>query len=288
MTMTAKEAQAFCTDLTKKSGSNFYYSFLFLPKKRRDAMYTVYAFCKAVDSAVDEPPRGSDPKEELRRWRIELDAVYDARPTWPLMISLAHHVRQLSIPKTYFEELIKGVEMDLGATRYATFDDLSLYCYRVASVVGLICLHVFGPTSAHAQDYAVNLGMAFQLTNILRDLGPDADQGRIYLPQEDLAHFRYTDSDLLARTENRQLHELVAFEASRARRYYAQAQAALENLPAADRRALTVAEIMRSVYSHILQRIERSDHNVFGPRIRLTASNRLALAAGVWLRARFL
>ncbi|HET8721367.1 MAG TPA: squalene/phytoene synthase family protein, partial [Nitrospira sp.] len=167
MTMTAAAAQEYCTNLTKQSGSNFYYSFVFLPKARREAMYTVYAFCKAVDSAVDEPPLGSDPKEELRRWRAELDLVYTGKPTWPLMVSLAHHARRLSIPKAYFEELIKGVEMDLATTRYGTFEELSLYCYRVASIVGLICLHIFGPTSAHAQDYAVDLGMAFQLTNIL-------------------------------------------------------------------------------------------------------------------------
>lgn len=288
MTMTPKEAQAFCTDLTKKSGSNFYYSFLFLPKQPRNAMYTVYAFCKGVDNAVDEPPPGSDPKEELRRWRLELDAVYGGAPTWPLMISLAHHVRRLSIPKAYFDELINGVEMDLGATRYATFDALSLYCYRVASCVGLICLHIFGPTSPRAQDYAVDLGIAFQLTNILRDLGSDAEQGRIYLPQEDLAFFGYQEEELLARRRNQQLDELVAFEAARARRYYAKAQAALESLPPGDRRALTVAEIMRAVYSRILERIERSDHDVFGPRVRLSTASRLALAAGVWLRARFL
>jgi phytoene synthase len=287
MTMTAKEAQVYCTNLTKQSGSNFYYSFLFLPKKRRDAMYTIYAFCKAVDSAVDEPPPGSDPKEELRRWRVELDAVYGGTPTWPLMISLAHHVARLSIPKTYFEELIKGVEMDLGTTRYATFDELSLYCYRVASVVGLICLNIFGPTSAHAQDYAVDLGMAFQLTNILRDLGSDAEQGRIYLPHEDLAHFAYGETELLGRKRTPNLDELIAFEAGRARRYYEKARAALESLPPTDRRALTVAEIMRAVYSRILERIEQRDHDVFGPRVRLSTSHRLALAAGVWLRARF-
>ncbi|HLZ33949.1 MAG TPA: presqualene diphosphate synthase HpnD [Nitrospira sp.] len=284
--MTATEAQAFCTDLTKKSGSNFYYSFLFLPKARRDAMYTVYAFCKAVDSAVDEPPPGSDPKEELRRWRAELDAVYGGSPAWPIMISLAHHAKSLSIPKAYFEELIKGVEMDLLTQRYDTFDELSLYCYRVASIVGLICLHVFGPTSPHAQDYAVDLGMAFQLTNILRDLGTDAEQGRIYLPREDLAHFGYSEADLLQRKDCPRLHELVRFEAGRARQYYAKAQSALESLPASDRRALTVAEIMRAVYSRILEQIERPDYQVFGPRARLSTPNRLALAAGVWLRSR--
>jgi phytoene synthase len=288
MSMTSAEAQAYCIELTKKSGSNFYYSFLFLPKARRNAMYTIYAFCKAVDSAVDEPPPGSDPKEELRRWRAELEEVYGGSPTWPIMISLAHHVKRLSIPKAYFDELIKGVEMDLVTTRYRTFEELSLYCYRVASVVGLICLHVFGPTSAHAQDYAVDLGMAFQLTNILRDLGTDAEQGRIYLPQEDLAQFGYSETDLLQRHNNPQLRELVHFETKRARAYYGKAQAALDGLPKSDRRALSVAEIMRAVYSRILERIDRPDHAVFGPRVRLSTSHRLALAAGVWFRSKLL
>lgn len=287
MTMTTTEAQAFCVNLTKKSGSNFYYSFLFLPKARRDAMYTIYAFCKAVDSAVDEPPPDSNPTEELRRWRAELDAVYAGTPTWPITISLAHHARELSIPKAYFEELIKGVEMDLLITRYKTFDELSVYCYRVASIVGLICLHVFGPTSPHAQDYAVDLGMAFQLTNILRDLGADAEQGRIYLPQEDLARFSCTESDLLQRKDSPQLQDLLHFEADRARRFYTKAQAALESLPGSDQRALTVAEIMRAVYSRILKRIELPGHQIFGPRARLSTSHRLAVAAGVWLRSRF-
>jgi 15-cis-phytoene synthase len=286
MTMTAADAQAYCTALTKQSGSNFYYSFFFLPKARREAMYTVYAFCKAVDSAVDEPPAGSDPKEELRRWRAELDLVYGGQPTWPLMISLAHHAKRLSIPKAYFEELIKGVEMDLATTRYGTFEELSVYCYRVASIVGLICLHVFGSTSAHAQDYAVDLGMAFQLTNILRDLATDAEQGRIYLPQDDLARFGYSEADLLERKVSAGLRELIAFETQRARTYYAKAHAAFTSLPAKDRRALTVAEIMRTVYSRILERIERPDYAVFGPRVRLSTSSRLAIAAGVWLRSK--
>jgi phytoene synthase len=285
--MLLSDAQEYCTTLTKQSGSNFYYSFFFLPKARREAMYTVYAFCKAVDSAVDEPPPGSDPKEELRRWRAELDQAYGGEPTWPLMISLAHHAKQLSIPKAYFEELIKGVEMDLAKTRYGTFEELSLYCYRVASIVGLICLHIFGPTSAHAQDYAVDLGMAFQLTNILRDLGTDAEQGRIYLPQEDLTRYGYGEAELLGRKEDSRLRDLIHFEAQRARTYYAKAQAALACLPKKDRRALTVAEIMRAVYSRLLERVERPDHIVFGPRVRLSTSNRLAVAAGVWVRSKF-
>lgn len=285
--MTPAEAQAHCTAYTKHSGSNFYYSFLFLSKPRREAMYTVYAFCKAVDSAVDEPPAGSHPKEELARWRSELDAVYQGTPTSPIAVSLAHHVRALAIPKAYFEELIKGVEMDLDRNRYVTFDELSLYCYRVASVVGLICLHIFGVTSARAQDYAVALGMAFQLTNILRDLGTDAAQGRIYLPLEDLRACRYPEKALLARTYSPEFTALMRQEAVRARHYYDKAQAALLGLSRRERKALTVAEIMRGLYSRILTEIERTDYRVFGPRISLSTSRRLAIALGIWLRSRF-
>lgn len=285
--MTVDEAQAHCTALTKASGSNFYYSFLFLPKERRSAMYTVYAFCKAVDSAVDEPHPGSRPQEELARWRAELDAVYHGTPTWPITISLAHHVKALSIPKVYFEELIKGVEMDLHNNRYVTFNELSSYCYRVASVVGLICLHVFGATSARAQDYAVDLGMAFQLTNILRDVGTDAAQNRIYLPLEDLHACKYSEKALRQQTYSPEFRKLMQHEAARARQYYDKARAALMALPPHERRALTVAEIMRGVYSRILKKIEASDYQVFGPRIRLSTSHRLAIAAGIWLRSRF-
>jgi len=285
--LSVTDAQAYCTALTKKSGSNFYYSFLFLPRKRRAAMYTVYAFCKGVDNAVDEPPAGSNPREELLRWRNELDAAYCGTPTLPVTISLAHHVKQLSIPRAYFDELIKGVEMDLTASRYHSIEELSLYCYRVASVVGLICLHIFGPVSARAQDYAVSLGMAFQLTNILRDLGTDAVQGRIYLPQEDLQKFGCTDQAILQQQESDSLRTLIHFEAARAHEYYAKARAAFEALPARERRALTVAEIMRAVYFRILKKIEEPGHQVFGTRVRLSTNHRLALAAGVWLRSRF-
>jgi phytoene synthase len=272
--------------LTKKSGSNFYYSFLFLPRKRRAAMYTVYAFCKEVDNAVDEPPAGSNPQEELRRWRTELEAAYHGTPTFPVTVSLAEHVRQLAIPQAYFDELIKGVEMDLTAARYASFQDLSLYCYRVASVVGLICLHIFGPTSPRAQDYAVNLGMAFQLTNILRDIGIDAAQGRIYLPQEDLHTFGCTEDTFLQRQDTDAIRKLFHFEIARAHEYYTKAQAAFESLPVSDQQALTVAEIMRAVYIRILKKIEEPRHRIFGPRARLATSRRLAVAAGVWFRAR--
>ncbi|HEX6726728.1 MAG TPA: presqualene diphosphate synthase HpnD [Nitrospira sp.] len=285
--MTVSDAQAYCTAYTKNSGSNFYYSFLFLPKAKRHAMYTIYAFCKAVDSAVDEPATGSNPKDELKRWREELEAVYSGTPTIPIMVSLAHHVKTLGIPKAYFEELIKGVEMDLLNNRYVTFDELSLYCYRVASVVGLICLHIFGVTSARAQDYAVALGMAFQLTNILRDVGSDAAERRVYLPLDDLQKWNYPEKAMLNRSYSPEFRALMEYEASRAHHYYKRADAALKGLPPHERRALTVAEIMRGIYSRILERIERSNYQVFGPRISLTTTQRLMIALRVWLRSRF-
>lgn len=285
--MKASEAQTYCTAYTKNSGSNFYYSFLFLPKAKREAMYTVYAFCKAIDSAVDEPAAGSNPKEELTHWRNELDAVYSGTPTSPIMVSLAHHVKSIGIPKAYFEELIKGVEMDLLNNRYVTFDELSLYCYRVASVVGLICLHIFGVTSARAQDYAVALGMAFQLTNILRDVGADAGERRIYLPLEDLRKWNYAEKSMLNRSYSPEFCALMEYEASRAHHYYQRADAALNALSPEERRALTVAEIMRGIYSRILDQIERSNYQVFGPRIRLTTTQQLIIAFRIWLRSRF-
>ncbi|GKS64884.1 phytoene synthase [Nitrospira sp.] len=285
--MKAAEAQAYCTAYTKNSGSNFYYAFLFLPKAKREAMYTVYAFCKAIDSAVDEPAAGTNPKDELTRWRSELDAVYSGVPTTPIMVSLAYHVKSMGIPKAYFEELIKGVEMDLFNNRYVTFDELSLYCYRVASVVGLICLHIFGATSARAQDYAVALGMAFQLTNILRDVGTDAQERRIYLPLEDLKKWNYAEKSMLNRSYSPEFRALMEYEASRAHHYYQRADAALKALSPAERRALTVAEIMRGIYSRILDHIERSNYQVFGPRISLTTTQRLIIAIRIWLRSRY-
>lgn len=285
--MNPSDAQAYCTAYTKKSGSNFYYSFLFLPKAKRDAMYTVYAFCKAVDSAVDEPVAGSDPKDELKRWSEELEAVYSGVPTTPIMVSLAQHVKTLGIPKAYFEELIKGVEMDLLNNRYVTFDELSLYCYRVASVVGLICLHIFGVTSARAQDYAVALGMAFQLTNILRDVGTDAAARRIYLPLDDLQKWNCPEKAILNRSYSPEFRMLMEYEASRAHHYYTRADAALKGLSPQERRALTVAEIMRGIYSRMLDRVEQSDYQVFGPRVTFTTTQRVLIAVRVWLRSRF-
>ncbi len=248
-------------------------------------MAAVYALCHAVDTTVDHPPPGVDPRDRVANWRLEIDAMYHGAPRHPATIRLAGHAAELAIPREYFQELLNGMEMDVTIRRYAAFDDLSLYCYRVASVVGLICLRVFGVTDPRARDYAVHLGMAFQLTNIMRDVGADADRNRIYVPQEDLAAFGYSEDQLLAKTYSPSFVRLMEFQAARAREYYRNARAVYDALPAADRRALLPAEIMRAIYFNLFTRIERSRFAVFASRIRVPRPLRLALALAAWARA---
>ena len=254
---TVTDAHSYCTKKTKDSGSNFYYSFLFLPRSRREAMYTVYTLCHELDAAVDHPPDGVDPCDQLAQWRREIEAAYQGVPQYPVTISLADHARRLGIPQDYFQELIAGMEMDLTIRRYATFDDLYPYCYRVASIVGLICLKVFGTADPRAQDYAVNLGVAFQLTNIIRDVGADAERDRIYVPQEDLARFGCSQEQLLAKTASPEFIRLMEFQAARAHDYYRKAQTVYNVLSSIDRQSLLVAEIMRDIYFNLLTRICR-------------------------------
>ncbi len=280
-------AQEACTTYTKESGSNFYYSFLFLPRARREAMYTIYALCKMVDSAVDEPAPGSKPLEVLATWRKEVTAAYQGHPTLPVTISLAAHLQEFDIPEQLIQELISGVEMDLTTNRYSTFSDLYPYCYRVASVVGLICLKIFKTQSPKAEDYAVKLGLAFQLTNMLRDLYSDAQEDRVYLPQEDFQRFGYSVEGLLDKQSSPALIEFMKFECARARSYYQEAHDILQTLPASDQKALVVAEIMRGVYSTILQKIEAQNYPVFGPRTRISSFQRLQIAIGIWIRSLF-
>jgi 15-cis-phytoene synthase len=286
--MMADNAQQYCTALTKRSGSNFYYSFLFLPKVRREAMYAVYAFCREVDSVVDEPSPGSDPREVLARRRAELATMYQPGTSGdgnfsPVIACLAAHVRRFDIPQSYFEDVIAGVEMDLSVDRYRTFDELSTYCYRVASSVGLICLRIFGALKAESEAYAINLGLAFQLTNILRDVKSDGHRGRIYLPLEDLARFQVTEHEILNQVDSVRFRGLMAFECRRAREFYGRAEAALT---ATERPVLLPAEIMRAIYQTILERIEARHYQVFGERITIAPWHRLAKAVQVWLATR--
>ena len=262
--------------------TSFYYSFLALPAAKRNAIIAVWDFCRAVDDAVDEPG-DRDPVHAIGQWRDELARVYDGRePRTPEGRHLVPHVGNFSLPRSAFEDLIDGVEMDLTHSRYETFEALYEYCWRVASTVGLVCVEIFGYTQPATREYAVALGVALQLTNIIRDVGSDLARDRIYLPQSDLARFGCTDDDLRAGVVTPHVRALLAFECSRAREYYVRADALL---PKQDRRSLVAAEIMGGIYRGILARIERADYDVFSRTIRVPRPRRAVIAASIWARS---
>ncbi|MDE2058628.1 MAG: presqualene diphosphate synthase HpnD [candidate division NC10 bacterium] len=268
--------------ITKQSGSNFYYAFLFLPKPKREALYAVYAFCRLSDDLVDESQTEADPAAALTRWRKALDTHFEDGVDSPVITAIGQAARRFHIPKIYFEELLNGMEMDLTRARYTTFEELYPYCYRVASIVGLICIEIFGYTNSQTKTYAEQLGIAFQLTNILRDVGVDAQRGRIYLPQDELKRFGYSEEELLAGRYNHAFTELMRFQCERARGFFRAASAAL---PAEDERSLLAAEIMRAIYYRLLLRIEAQQYDVFHGNITIGKPRKLLLAGGLWLRS---
>jgi phytoene synthase len=279
----AMNAAELVATLTRRSGSNFYYAFLFLPRRKREAMYALYAFCRTVDDAVDQG--GGNPGDQRRvlaEWRAELRRAYQGRPTQPIAERLAEVVRDFPIPREHLEAILDGVEMDIDKRRYASFEELYEYCYRVAAAVGLASIEIFGYSDLRARDYAVNLGIALQLTNIMRDLKTDAERGRIYLPLDELRRFGYAEDDLIRGRYSQAYFELMRFQADRTHAYYRAARAAL---PRADRRRLAAAEIMGIIYRALLRAIEARRFRVFDRRIRLSTARRLSLAAGVYLRA---
>ncbi len=220
-------AGQFVSRLTRRSRSNFFYAFLCLPRPQREAIYAVYAFCRIVDDAVDLGRDREEQQRALRQWREEIARVYGGTPEHPAAQRLQDAVRIFPIPREALLEVIAGVEMDLERATYETFEDLYPYCYRVASAVGLCCIEIFGYEDPRAREYAVNLGIALQLTNILRDVHADALAGRVYVPQEDLRRFRVSVEDLAAGRYSPDFVELMAFEAAVAHRYYERAWAAL-------------------------------------------------------------
>ena len=264
--------------------TNFYYSFLVLPAEKRRAITAVWDFCRAVDDAVDCPSAEQDGgalADKLLRWRGELAACYSARsPVTPQGINLKPHVIRFKLPRCLFEELIDGVEMDIVKRRYRTFEDLYQYCRRVASAVGLLCIEIFGYRDPAAREYAVALGVALQLTNIIRDLPEDLRAGRLYLPTEDLRHFNCTEEDL-KKGRSDKVASLLRFECERAKEFYNKARLLF---PAADRRQLVAAEIMGGIYFSILRQVESSDYDVFSEVVRVSRIHRALIAVGIWLR----
>lgn len=271
-----------CAQITRRSRSSFYYAFILLPPERRRALHAVYAFCRFVDDIADDEAI-REPATLLRRWREELDRVYDGTPTRALSRALADSARRFTIPRELFEEIINGVEMDLSRKRYETWDELRPYCYRVASALGLICIEIFGYRNPSAKVYAENLGLALQLTNILRDVREDAGRGRIYLPLEDLARFGVSEEEILGGVYSPNFVRLMRFEADRAQQLYAAAQNALAP---EDRSTLLTAEAMRLIYAAILERIIKSNYRVLDRRHSLSAPHKLYLVGRAWAEGR--
>jgi phytoene synthase len=280
----AVNAGRFVSRITRRSRSNFFYAFLCLPRLQREAIYAVYAFCRIIDDTVDLGRDREEQRRQLAAWRDEIARVYDGVPEHPAGERLQQAVRTFPIPRELLFEIVAGVEMDLEQATYESFEDLSLYCYRVASAVGLCCIEIFGYTDPAARDYAINLGIALQLTNILRDVQADARAGRVYLPREDLRRFGVSALDLAAGRYTPAFVDLMTWEAARARQYYERAWAAL---PAADAGRLFAAEIMGRTYRALLSAIEARRFRVFGLRVTLPAYRRVGIALRCWLRARW-
>jgi phytoene synthase len=269
--------------------TSFYYSFLVLPADQRRAIISVWDFCRAVDDAVDEgnatSPAGDSmsPREAVGFWRRELARCYDGEPETPQGRRLRPFIARCQLPRAAFEDVIDGVAMDLDHTRYDTFGDLFEYCRRVASAVGIICIKIFRCEGERATEYALNLGVALQLTNIIRDVKTDLACGRVYLPLEDLAAAGCTIDDLAAGRMSEPLRQLIAFECRRAREFY---QRAVEARPPGDRRRLVAAEIMRAVYFETLRRVERSGYDVFAARARVPRPQQAMIALRQWVLPR--
>src|SRR4051812_17547138 len=268
--------------------TSFYYSFLVLPADKRRAIVAVWDFCRAVDDAVDEAPAERS-ASEVGRWRSEVARCFEGgAPDTPQGRALQPLIGAFRLPRSAFEALVEGVEMDLHGRRYETFADLYEYCIRVASAVGLMCVQIFGCTEPDSRQYAIDLGVALQLTNILRDVPKDLELGRVYLPHEDLVRFGVSEGDLGAEAlhaghgvRSPKVKALLAFQAQRAREYYARAAA---TLPRRDARRLVAARIMGNIYRGILTRIERSGYDVFSGVIRVPRPQRALIAAATWAR----
>ncbi|NMF89271.1 presqualene diphosphate synthase HpnD [Aromatoleum petrolei] len=272
----------YCHDKAAKSGSSFYYSFMFLPPERRQAITALYAFCREVDDVVDECHDVQVAQTKLDWWRKEVSRAYEGSPSHPVGFALKDVSARFNLPLEQLLEIIDGMEMDLTQSRYLDFKGLQLYCYRVASVVGLLAAEIFGYRERQTLKYAHDLGMAFQLTNIIRDVGEDARRGRIYLPIEDLQRFKVPASQIMEGRDDDNFRALMAFQAERAEKYYDQA---LAQLPAADRKSQRPGLVMAAIYRTLLREIASDGFVVLDRRTSLTPVRKLWIAGKTWVRA---
>ncbi len=271
----------YCQEKCATSGSSFYYSFLFLPPARRQAIMALYAFCREVDDVVDECNDPALASTKLAWWRMEVERIASKQATHPVGLALQAVSPEIEISAARLNEIIDGMEMDLQQTRYLDFTGLSLYCYRVASVVGLLAAGIFGYRDAQTEKYAHDLGMAFQLTNIIRDVGEDARRGRIYLPIDELKQFNVPAADILNARYSDNFTALMQFQQQRAERYY---QEALAHLPACDRKSQRPGLIMAAIYRTLLEEIRAENFQVLHQRISLPPTRKLWLAAKTWIK----
>lgn len=270
----------YCQDKAAKSGSSFYYSFLFLPPERRRAITALYAFCREVDDVVDEVSDPSVARIKLAWWREEIASLFDGRPRHPVTQALAPHLSTCNITQLRLQAVIDGMEMDLDQTRYLDYPGLRKYCWHAAGVVGELSASIFGYTDERTLVYADQLGLAFQLTNIIRDVGDDARRGRIYLPVNELQQFDVKAADILNARYSDRFQALMKFQADRARAAYREAA---RTLPDADRRAQRPGLIMAAIYHALLDEIERDNFQVLDKRISLTPLRKLGLAWRTWV-----
>ena len=280
--VTLTDAYEECRLITRREAKNFFYAFLTLPAPKRRAIYAAYAFCRHCDDAVDQVASLEDKQAALRSLTERLDDAYHNNPVGPVFTALAHTARAYSIPQRYFQDVIRGVEMDLTTTRYSTYEDLRLYCYRVASVVDLICLQIFGYRHEKAKEYAVDLGLAMQLTNILRDVQEDLARDRIYLPQDEIRHFGYSESELRQEVRNDAQRGLIEFQVRRAQSLF---QSGAKLLPYLSARSRACPAVLAAIYTRILRRISSNDHNVFGGRISLSSREKILVMTTTWLKS---
>ncbi len=279
---TLERDYAYCEEVTRRSSSNFYYAFRLLPPERRRSLCAVYAFCRFVDDVTDRQNPDWSPATAIQQWREEVAAVFHGTPRHPISRALADTVRRFPLAEQHFRDLIDGIETDLQPRVYHTWEELRSYCYRVASTVGLLCIEIFGYRSPSAKQYAVDLGIAFQLTNILRDVREDAERGRVYIPRSDFEQFDCSERDFLQAHYSPRLAALLAFECGRARAFYLRARAALAP---EDRRSLAPAEAMRLIYQRLLARIEAQNFDVFRQRVTLPRYQKVSLALAAWGRS---
>ncbi len=270
----------YCQDKAAQSGSSFYYSFLFLPKERREAITALYAFCREVDDIADECQDRDIALVKLEWWRQELARTFADAPSHPVSQALLPAIRRYDLALEQLEEIIDGMEMDLQHVRYADFKALQLYCYRVAAVVGQLAAAIFGYTDRGTLKYAHDLGIAFQLTNIIRDVGEDARRNRIYLPQDELAQFGVSENDILSGRSTAAFRALMTQQAARAQQFY---QQAMQELPATDRRNQRPGLVMAAIYQAVLHEIARDDFPVLQQRVSLTPLRKLWLAWRTWV-----